>query len=146
MLGDKVNMSKKTDSILKGLFVQALEQNTGNITEACKAINVHRTTYYNWYKKFPQFAKQCDAVKEGLIDIAESQLHKNVADGNQKAIEFTLINLKKQIYSNRDLLPVIGTLKVEITKTYKGDKPDDTVTTPLDKPIKVDEMKEDIKE
>lgn len=139
-------MSKKTDSILKGLFVQALEQNTGNITEACKAINVHRTTYYNWYKKFPQFAKQCDAVKEGLIDIAESQLHKNVADGNQKAIEFTLINLKKQIYSNRDLLPVIGTLKVEITKTYKGDKPDDTVTTPLDKPIKVDEMKEDIKE
>ena len=69
-----------------------------NISKACKAINIGRKTYYNWLKKFPIFKQQVEEVKESLTDMIESQLLKNIENGNQRAIEFYLINRKKDKY------------------------------------------------
>ena len=79
-----------------------------SISWACEAINIIRKTYYNWLNKFPQFKQQVEEVNESLTDMVEGQLLKNIEKGNQKAIEFYLVKLKKNKYSNKQ--------DIEITK------------------------------
>jgi len=77
-----------------------------NISRACKAINITRRTYYNWIDKFPKFKEQVEEAKESLNDMVKSQLLKNVKNGNQKAVEFYLINRKKNKYSNKQNIKI----------------------------------------
>ncbi len=66
------NLDKKF--LKKEMFVEALRKNLGNITKACKAININRQTYYNWKDADPQFQEKCDSVPEELLDMAEHAL------------------------------------------------------------------------
>jgi len=91
-----VNYTKYTK---KELFLEAYKSKMCNISSACKAVNIGRKTYYNWLKKFPIFKQQVEEVKGSLTDMIESQLLKKIKNGNQRAIEFYLINRKKDKYS-----------------------------------------------
>ena len=91
-----VNYTKYTK---KELFLEAYKNKMCNISSACKAVNIGRKTYYNWLKKFPIFKQQVVEVKGSLTDMIESQLLKKIENGNQRAIEFYLINRKKDKYS-----------------------------------------------
>jgi hypothetical protein len=77
-----------------------------NICRASVAINITRRTYYNWLDKFPKFKEQVEEVKESLNDMVESQLLKNAEKGNQKTVEFYLINRKKNKYSNKQNIKI----------------------------------------
>jgi len=79
----------------KALFLRAYKNKMCSISRTCEAINITRKTYYNWLDKYPKFKEQVEEVKESLNDMVESQLLKNIENGNQKAIEFYLINRKK---------------------------------------------------
>jgi len=94
-----------------------------NISSACKAINIGRKTYYNWIKKFPIFRQQVEEVKESLIDMVESQLLKNAEKGNQKAIEFWLINHKRDKYSKKQYIKKIKTKMIKETVFVQSRKP-----------------------
>lgn len=116
-------MADYTKYTKKELFLEAYKNKMCNISKTCKAINIERKTYYNWLKKFPIFMQQVEEVKENLTDMVESQLLKNIENGNQKAIEFYLINRKKNKYSNKQSIDRIKPKIVKETVFIQSGKP-----------------------
>jgi transposase-like protein len=72
------------------LFLAALENNAGNISEACVKAGIGRTTYYLWLEQSEQFKQAADEVKESLIDLAENKLIEKIKEGDVKSIIFFL--------------------------------------------------------
>ena len=93
-------MENCTNCTKKELFLEAYENTLGNISKACKSINIARRNYYYWIEKSTKFKQAIDEIDESFIDLAECALRKNVKKGVQKAIEFLLTNRKKDKYSN----------------------------------------------
>ena len=84
-------MAKRTKSdILKKQVVEALEKCLGVVTTACKQTGVNRSTFYEWYNKDEEFKKAVDSIGDIALDFAESQLHKQIKDGNTPATIFYL--------------------------------------------------------
>jgi hypothetical protein len=74
----------------KKAILEALEKSLGVVTTACKKVGVGRTQYYNWLKEDEEFAKEVDDIQNIALDFAESQLHKQIGDGNTSATIFYL--------------------------------------------------------
>ena len=74
----------------KKVFLESLEKALGVVTTACKTTGVGRTTYYDWLRDDPEFKKQVDDIQNVALDMAESQLHKQILDGNTSATIFYL--------------------------------------------------------
>lgn len=79
---DKLDTQKKT-------ALEALEKSLGVVTTACKSIGLARSTFYEWLKD-DSFKQAVNEIQEVAIDFAESQLHKQIADGNTSATIFYL--------------------------------------------------------
>ena len=77
-------------NILKKQIIKALEQSLGVVTVACKNVGIARVTFYEWYKKDEDFKKSVDSIEDIALDFAESQLHKQIKDGNVTATIFYL--------------------------------------------------------
>ena len=74
----------------KRALLEAMEQSLGVVTTACRKVGIGRTTYYEYMKTDPAFAAAIDELQNVAIDFAESQLHKQIADGNATATIFFL--------------------------------------------------------
>mgnify|MGYP003134154309 CR=1 FL=1 len=72
---DKTRHNKKK-------LLEALEKSLGIVTTACKIAGLHRCTYYEYYNTDEEFKKACDDMSNIVLDFAESQLHKQIKDGN----------------------------------------------------------------
>ena len=84
-------MSKPTKSdILKRQLVEALEKSLGVVTTAVKIVGIARSTFYEWYNNDEAFKKEVDSIGDIALDFAESQLHKQIKDGNSTATIFYL--------------------------------------------------------
>ena len=81
--------SVKSDTIKKGMLI-ALEKSLGVVTTACKNVNVARSTHYEWMLNDNDYRKQVDSIQDIAIDFAESQLHKQINEGNTPATIFYL--------------------------------------------------------
>ena len=77
-------------NILKKQIIKALEQSLGVVTVACKNVGIARVTFYEWYKKDEEFKTAVDSIEDIALDFAESQLHKQIKDGNVTATIFYL--------------------------------------------------------
>ena len=80
---NKIQQNKKA-------LIQAMEKSLGVVTTACKLAGLDRGTYYNYYKEDQDFADKCDDIENIVIDFAESQLHKQIKDGNPTSTIFFL--------------------------------------------------------
>lgn len=67
-----------------------LENTGGNVAEACKAVNIHRSAFYRWKEKDPKFAAAVENATEKVKDNVESALYKNALEGNVAAQIFYL--------------------------------------------------------
>ena len=74
----------------KKAVIEALEKSLGVVTSACKNAGVGRTQFYNWLKEDKEFAKQVNDISNIALDFAETQLHKQINDGNTSATIFYL--------------------------------------------------------
>jgi hypothetical protein len=101
----RTRKSDKSDTIKKeqertkekrDLFLQGFSEYACNISATCKAVSISRETYYDWRRKYPEFAKACDDAEESMIDFAESKLMKQIDVGNMTAIIFFLTNKGKR--------------------------------------------------
>ena len=79
----------KTD-ILKTSLVEALEKSLGVVTSACKIANCSRETFYKYCKEDEEFKSKVDDISNITLDFAESQLHKQIKEGNTTATIFYL--------------------------------------------------------
>ena len=116
-------------TLKKQRFVEEFFNKAGNISELCKAVGIHRSTYYEWMNKDEKFNAKINAEREGLIDFAESKLIKLIDEKNVTAIIFFLktrakdrgyVEKVEQVISGDEFKP----LKVIVTSD--GNKPDNT--------------------
>jgi hypothetical protein len=112
----------KSRHIKKEALLQALENSLGVVTVACKQTNTPRSTYYKWLKEDREFAKQVKDITNIALDYAESQLHKQIGDGNTSATIFYLKTKGKQRgYIERNELDLTsGDEPIQINVNIKG--------------------------
>ncbi len=84
----EVKQQKQKKEILAEL------ERTGIIEFACKKAGIGRSTFYNWKKKDPDFAKAVDeAMSSGvgvINDLAVSQLIQSIKNREMRAIQYWL--------------------------------------------------------
>lgn len=66
----------------KQKMLKALEEAHGVVTTACSKAGISRAQYYRWWNQDEKFREQCDDIQESAIDFVESQLFKQIKDGN----------------------------------------------------------------
>lgn len=76
-------LSKKQEA-----FLEAYKAKGMNVSEACKAVSIDRTTYYRWCNKNNTFVRKRDEAIETLYDFTESKLIKQIKNDNLRAIIF----------------------------------------------------------
>lgn len=76
--------------IKKGAMIEALEQSLGVVTTACKVVGISRETHYRWLKEDDEYKEKVESLVDVALDFAESQLHKQIRDGNSTATIFFL--------------------------------------------------------
>jgi hypothetical protein len=117
-------MANKTEQI-KRAMVEAMEQSLGVVTTACKKVGIGRTTYYEYYNTDSKFKAEIDDLQNVAIDFAESQLHKQIKDGNTSATIFYLKTKgKSRGYVERQEVQMTGDslFQIEIIGSKDSDK------------------------
>ena len=74
----------------KKKLLKALEKSMGIVTNACKIVNLDRTTFYRYYNEDQQFADDVDKVQDYVLDFADSKLLENIKDKKETSIIFFL--------------------------------------------------------
>lgn len=93
--------------INKKAMLDALEKSLGVVTSACKSVDIARETHYRWMREDPEYKAAVDSLSDVALDFAESQLHKQIKDGNSTATIFFLKTKgKKRGYVERQELDV----------------------------------------
>jgi hypothetical protein len=75
---------------LKKAMIAALEQSLGIVTTAAKSVGIDRTTHYEWMKFDEDYKAAVDSIQDITLDFAESQLHKQIKDGEVTSTIFYL--------------------------------------------------------
>ena len=73
----------------KKALLEALEQSLGVVTTACKQVGVGRTTFYEYLKADEDFKKKVQDIENTSLDFAESQLFKQIKQGNTTCLLYT---------------------------------------------------------
>jgi hypothetical protein len=93
----------------KKAMLDALEKSLGVVTSACKTVGIGRTTHYLWMDSDPEYKAAVDSIADVAIDFAESQLHKQIKEGNSTATIFFLKTKgKKRGYVERQEIDAVG--------------------------------------
>lgn len=87
---------KNVTKLNKKRMLEALEKSLGIVTSAAKIANINRSMHYDWMRDDPEYKKAVDELSDMTLDFAESQLHKQIKDGNTTATIFYLKTKGKQ--------------------------------------------------
>tara|TARA_R110000744_G_scaffold378850_1_gene495646 strand:+ start:25032 stop:25385 length:354 start_codon:yes stop_codon:yes gene_type:complete len=112
----------KSRHIKKESLLKALETSLGVVTEACKQAEIPRSTYYKWLKEDELFKEEVRDIENIALDFGESQLHKQIEDGNTSATIFFLKTKgKRRGYIERSELDLSsGDEPIKINLNIKG--------------------------
>ena len=80
----------KQNVTLKKAMIDALEKSLGIVTTACKSVGINRKTHYDWMKNDDEYKESVADIENIALDFAESQLHKQIMDGNTAGTIFYL--------------------------------------------------------
>jgi len=116
MESNKIQHTKKA-------LLEALEKSLGVVTTACKQVGIDRTTFYRYYNNDNDFKNKVDDLSNVAIDFAESQLFKQIQDGNPTSTIFYLkTKAKKRGYIERQEIEMGGNIKSEIIEWKPSEK------------------------
>jgi hypothetical protein len=109
----------------KKLVLESLEKSLGVVTTACKQAGIGRTIFYEWLKDDADFKAAVEDLQNVTLDFAESQLHKQIKDGNTSATIFYLKTKgKSRGYVERQEVQMTGDslFQIEIIGSKDSDK------------------------
>jgi hypothetical protein len=96
-------------------MIKALEQSLGVVTTAAKIAGIDRSTHYEWLKTDEDYNQKVIDLENVTLDFAESQLHKQVKEGNTTATIFLLKTKgKKRGYIERQEIQMDGAIESKI--------------------------------
>lgn len=104
-------------------MIEALEKSLCVVTTACKQVGIDRKTHYNWLKRDKKYAEEVENLQDITLDFAESQLHKQIKDGNTTATIFLLKTRgKKRGYIERSELQIGGQVESKVIEWHPSKK------------------------
>jgi len=71
-------------------FLDALEQTLGIVSTACNRVSIPHSRYRKWMERDPEFKKAVEQVADVTIDYVETQLFRQIQEGNAQATMFYL--------------------------------------------------------
>ena len=71
-------------------FINFYRETRGHISDTCRAVEINRTTYYNWLEGDENFRKQIMDAEMELNDDVRKALIDKIADGDMTGIIFYL--------------------------------------------------------
>ena len=74
----------------KALMLEALTKNLGIVTDASNACGVNRKSHYAWLQNDPKYKKAVEDISDITLDFVESQLHKQIQNGEVSSTIFYL--------------------------------------------------------
>jgi len=74
----------------KKAMIIALEQSLGIVTTACKSVGITRDTHYRWIIEDEDYKVAVESIQDITLDFAESQLHKQIKEGEVTSTIFYL--------------------------------------------------------
>lgn len=83
-------MNNKSYNIKRELLFEALEAQRGIVSDACKAVDISRVTFYRWLKEHEDLKEHFDNVQEATIDYVENKLFDLIGEKNVTSIIFYL--------------------------------------------------------
>ena len=106
---------KQQNPTLKKAMIAALEQSLGVVTTAAKIAGIDRSTHYEWLKTDEDYKQKVNDLENVTLDFAESQLHKQVKEGNTTATIFLLKTKgKKRGYIERQEIQMDGSVESKV--------------------------------
>ena len=107
--------------IQKRSMIEALEKSLGIVTTACKSVGISRETHYRWMRDDEKYKEEVNGIADIALDFAESQLHKQIKDGEVSSTIFYLKTKgKKRGYIERTEQEVTISKPVIIDWTDQG--------------------------
>lgn len=98
-------VSRTVTDMNKKAMIEALEKSLGIVTTACKQVGIARVTHYEWLKDDPEYKASVESIADLALDFAESQLHKQIQNGEVSSTIFYLKTKgKKRGYVERQEL------------------------------------------
>ena len=85
---DEIDLAEK--------FVHQLKNNHNNITAACKALGVSRSTYNNFYNRSESFRQQIDDLSEEMVDFVEGKMFQIIDEMEKGAPGLIMFYLKNK--------------------------------------------------
>lgn len=80
-------MADKSGHVKKAAMVAALGE-TGNVSKACAAADVGRSTHYEWLRDDPFYAKAASDAMENAADLLEEEARRRAHDGVDEPVWF----------------------------------------------------------
>jgi len=114
------------NDITKKAMLEALERSLGIVSTACKNVGISRETHYRWLREDENYKTQVEDISNFTLDFVESQLHKQIMDGEVSSTIFYLKTKgKKRGYIEKQEIEMSGgmTINWEEKKTYVGNNP-----------------------
>ena len=71
-------------------MIEALTKHMGSITQACKIVNIDRTTHYDWLKTDPEYKQKVENLPLIILEFVENALYKKIYEGDTSAMTFWL--------------------------------------------------------
>ena len=103
-------------------IVAQVKNSGGFVTEIARRLEVSRRTVYNYKEKYATVTEAIFEEKEGLLDLAESELLRQVRAGHMTAIIFYLKTqgkgrgyIERQEFTGKDG----GTLQIEYINDWR---------------------------
>ena len=104
-------------------MIEALEKSLCVVTTACEQVGIDRQTHYNWLKRDKKYAEAVENLQDITLDFAESQLHKQIKEGNTTATIFLLKTRgKKRGYIERSELQIGGEVESKVIEWHPSKK------------------------
>lgn len=79
-MGQKVAAKDRTEHPKKAAMLAAISE-TGNVSKAAEAANVHRPSHYQWLKDDPEYAAGVVDAMEAAADKLEEEARRRAHDG-----------------------------------------------------------------
>lgn len=78
------------NDIKKKAMIVALEASLGIVSTACKQVDISRQTHYRWLTEDQEYKEAVDSIADLALDFAETQLHKQIKEGEVSSTIFYL--------------------------------------------------------
>lgn len=85
-----VKENKQMKKIAREKLIETYRRKGCNVSATCSALNINRSTFYDWKKTDPKLAQELADAEEALLDFAESKLMEHINSGDVATLIFFL--------------------------------------------------------